>query len=141
MENGSAIKAGFDRVGWNRLDAVLPALMERAKTLKDIPAGAGFLLAQRPLKLDDKAAKQIDAAAKATLSELAVQFEAAAAWDAATIDGIVRAYAESAGKKLGQVAQPLRAALTGSTVSPPVGDMMVALGREEALGRIRDQAG
>jgi glutamyl-tRNA synthetase len=140
MENGAATKAALDRVGWNRLDAILPALMERAKTLKDIPAGAAFLIASRPLKLDDKAAKLIDADAKTTLNALAAEFATAAAWDAPTLDGIIRAYAEKAGKKLGQIAQPLRAALTGTTVSPPVGEMMLALGREEALARIADQA-
>ena len=140
MESGAATKAALDRVGWDRLDAILPALMERAKTLKDIPAGAAFLLATRPLKLDEKAAKILDTDAKATLKSLAAEFATAATWDAPTLDGIIRAYAEQAGKKLGQIAQPLRAALTGSTVSPPVGDMMVALGREEALARIADQA-
>ena len=52
----------------------------------------------------------------------------------------MRAYAEETGQKLGKVAQPLRAALTGSTVSPPVFDVMAVLGREETLARIRDQA-
>ncbi len=140
MENGVATKAALDRVGWGRLDAILPALMERAKTLKDIPAGAAFLIASRPLKLDDKAEKLLDADAKATLKALAAEFATAATWDAPTLDVIIRAHAEQAGKKLGQIAQPLRAALTGSTVSPPVGEMMVALGREEALARIADQA-
>ncbi len=141
MENGGEIGSALDRLGWERLDAVLPALMERAKTLKDIPAGASFLLQQRPLKLDDKAAKLIDAETKTTLAALAADFAAAASWDAATLDGVIRATAERMGKKLGQIAQPLRAVLTGTTVSPPVGDMMVALGREEALARIGDQAG
>lgn len=141
MENGAAIQAGFDRIGWDRLDTVLPALMERAKTLRDIPKGAGFLLAQRPLPLDEKAAKLIDDDARATLKELAAQLAAVGEWNAAAIDGVVRACAEKAGKKLGQVAQPLRAALTGTTVSPPIGEMMVALGREEALARITDAAG
>ena len=140
MENGVATKAALDRVGWGRLDAILPALMERAKTLKDIPAGAAFLIASRPLKLDDKAEKLLDADAKATLKALAAEFATAATWDAPKLDVIIRAHAEQAGKKLGQIAQPLRAALTGSTVSPPVGEMMVALGREEALARIADQA-
>ena len=140
MENGAATKAALDHLGWDRLDAVLPALMERAKTLKDIPAGAAFLLATRPLKFDDKAVKILDADARATLKALAADFTAAAAWDVATLDGVVRAFAEKSGKKLGQIAQPLRAALTGTTVSPPVGDMMVALGRGEALARIADHA-
>jgi glutamyl-tRNA synthetase len=141
MEGGAAIKAQFDRVGWDRLDALLPALMARAKTLRDIPAGAAFLLAERPLPIDDKAAKILDAAGKATLAEIAPDLAAAGTWDVATLDGTVKAYAERTAKKLGQVAQPLRAALTGTTVSPPIGDMMVALGREESLARLKDAAG
>ena len=141
MEGGPEIARGLDRIGWEKLDAILPALMERAKTLKDVAAGTGFLLAQRPLKLDEKAAKQLDEGARATLAELAKAFAAAPVWEVAALEALVRAYAEQSGKKLGQVAQPLRAALTGSTVSPPVFDIMVALGREEALARIGDQAG
>ena len=141
MEGGPEIARGLDRIGWEKLDAILPALMERAKTLKELALGTGFLLAQRPLKLDEKAAKQLDEGARATLAELAKAFAAAPSWDVAALEALVRAYAEQSGKKLGQVAQPLRAALTGSTVSPPVFDMMVALGREEALARIGEQAG
>jgi glutamyl-tRNA synthetase len=56
------------------------------------------------------------------------------------LEEIVRTYAEATGAKLGKVAQPLRAALTGKSVSPPVFDVLAVLGREEALARIRDQA-
>jgi glutamyl-tRNA synthetase len=129
----------MDRIGWDRLDAALPALMERAKTLKDITAGAGFLLVARPLKLDEKAAKALDSEAKATLVALAVDLRAAGAWDGAGLEALLKAHAERTGKKLGQVAQPLRAALTGTTVSPPLGAMMAALGRDETLARIDDQ--
>ena len=74
------------------------------------------------------------------LAELLVQLEQVQDWQTASLEAIVRAYAERAGQKLGGVAQPLRAALTGSTVSPPVFDVMSVLGREEALARLRDQA-
>jgi glutamyl-tRNA synthetase len=139
MENGAHIKAAIDRVGWNKLDSVLPALMERAKTLKDIPAGASFLFAERPLTLDDKAAKLLDDGARAVLKDLSAEFTALAGWEAPELESIVKAYAERTGRKLGQAAQPLRAALTGSTVSPPVFDIMVTLGRDESLARINDQ--
>ena len=140
MENGAEIKAAIDRAGWDRLGVLLPALMERAKTLKDIPAGAGFLWAQRPLKLDDKAARLLDDSARATLKELSAEFAALAGWQAPELEALVKTYAERTAKKLGQAAQPLRAALTGSSVSPPVFDIMVALGRDESLARIADQA-
>ena len=140
MDGGPAFKAAMETIGWARLDPVLPALMERAKTLRDIPAGAQFLIAPRPLKLDEKAAKALDEAARGTLGELAAQLEAASDWSATALEAIVKGYAEASGKKLGQVAQPLRIALTGTTVSPPIFEMMVALGRAEALARIMDQA-
>ena len=139
MEGGRAVVDGLDRIGWDKLDIVLPALMERAKTLKDVADGTRFLLSERPLQLDDKAAGQLDAVARATLAELANAFGAAPAWDAVALEALVRTFAEQSGKKLGQVAQPLRIALTGSTVSPPVFDLMVALGRDEALARLADQ--
>ena len=63
------------------------------------------------------------------------------AWEAAAIEAEVRAFAEENGAKLGRVAQPLRAALTGKSISPPVFDVMAVLGRDEALARIREHAG
>jgi glutamyl-tRNA synthetase len=74
------------------------------------------------------------------LARLLPQLEAAADWQVPALEGIVRAFAEASGQKLGNIAQPLRAALTGRAVSPPVFDVMAVLGREEALSRIRDQA-
>jgi glutamyl-tRNA synthetase len=57
------------------------------------------------------------------------------------LEAAVRAFAEAEGVKLGQVAQPLRAALTGSATSPPIFDVMAVLGRGESLSRIADQTG
>jgi glutamyl-tRNA synthetase len=94
----------------------------------------------RPLVLDDKAAKALDAGARALLARLLPQLGAARDWQVPVLEGLVRAFCEAEGAKLGAVAQPLRAALTGRAVSPPVFDVMTALGREEALARIRDQA-
>jgi glutamyl-tRNA synthetase len=108
--------------------------------LNDLVAGAGYMLATRPLVLDEKAAKLLDAEGRANLAELLSQLEAAPEWQAPALEALVRTYAERTGAKLGKVAQPLRAALTGSSVSPPVFDVMAVLGREEVLARIRDQA-
>ena len=141
VEDGAALLAQIERVGWDRLAAALPSLKERAKTLKELVDGAGYLRATRPLSPDDKAAKLLDAQARASLAELLNLLEVAPDWEATTLEAVIRAYAERSGQKLGKVAQPLRAALTGSTVSPPVFDVMAVLGREEALARIRDQAG
>jgi glutamyl-tRNA synthetase len=139
-EGGPALAARFETVGWDRFLRALPTLKGRAKTLKELVDGAAYVIAERPLRLDDKADKALDAAARATLTGLLPQLEAAPDWQVPALEAIVRAFAEASGQKLGTVAQPLRAALTGRAVSPPVFDVMAVLGRDEALSRIRDQA-
>jgi len=141
VASGHDLAARFAAAGWDRFGAAIPSLKERAKTLCELVSGALYLVARRPLALDDKAAKLIDAAARDTLATLARRFEAEPEWTAAALEASVRAFAEETGAKLGKVAQPLRAALTGRSVSPPVFDVMAVLGREESLGRIRDLAG
>ena len=79
-EGGPALLARIDAVGWDKLAAALPSLKERAKTLKELVDGAGYLLASRPLALDDKAAKLLDADARANLARLLAQFEGVADW-------------------------------------------------------------
>jgi glutamyl-tRNA synthetase len=139
-EGGPELLARIQAVGWERFGAALPSLQTRAKTLKDLVDGAGYLLARRPLSLDDKAAKLFDAGAKADLNRVLEQLEKVTDWQAPVLESVVRDFAESAGLKLGKIAQPLRVALTGTTVSPPVFDVMAVLGRDEALARLRDQA-
>jgi glutamyl-tRNA synthetase len=139
QKDGKAIAGRLDEVGWDKFAAALPALKQRAKTLQDLIDGAGYLLATRPLPLDAKAAALLDPAAKSLLSELLAQLEAETNWQSSALEMKVRAVADSAGQKLGKIAQPLRAVLTGRTVSPPVFDVMAVLGREETLARIRDQ--
>jgi glutamyl-tRNA synthetase len=139
-EGGPAVLSQFEKVGWDRLAKALPSLKTRAKTLQELINGAAFLIAARPLKPDEKAAKLLDAEGKAALAGLLPALATVATWDVPTLEAAVRAHAEQGGLKLGKIAQPLRAALTASTVSPPVFDVMAALGREEALARIKDQA-
>jgi glutamyl-tRNA synthetase len=139
-EDGPGLAHRFAAVGWDRLAAALPSLKERAKTLKELVDGAGYLTASRPLALEDKAAKALDQGARALLGRLLPRLEAAPAWEVAALEDLVRVFCEAEDAKLGTVAQPLRAALTGKTVSPPVFDVMAALGREEAVARIRDQS-
>jgi glutamyl-tRNA synthetase len=95
----------------------------------------------RPLQLDDKAAKLLDPEARATLAALLPRLAALPEWSVSALEAAVRAFAEETGAKLGKVAQPLRAALTGRAVSPPVFDVLAVLGRGEALARLTDQAG
>ncbi len=123
-----------------KLLAAMPGLKERAKTLVELLDGAAFLFAERPLAMDEPAQALIEKG-RAHLTALVPRLEALTAWDAATIEAEVRAYAAEVDAKLGQVAQPLRAALTGRAVSPGVFDVFAVLGRDESLGRLRDQAG
>jgi glutamyl-tRNA synthetase len=122
-----------------RLLRAMPGLKPRAKTLVDLAESAAFLVHPRPIPLDDKARKALAAdgdAIAATLPTLA----ALSPWTAATLEAWARDTAERGGRKLGQIAQPLRAAIVGSTVSPPLFEVMEALGREECLARLRDVA-
>jgi glutamyl-tRNA synthetase len=139
-EGGPGLVAKVEKVGWDKLAAALPSLKGRAKTLKELIDGAAYLFAERPLALEDKAAQALDPDARAMLARLLPHLESLADWQVPALEAAVRAFADAAGQKLGKVAQPLRAALTGKSVSPPVFDVMAVLSREEALARIRDQA-
>lgn len=123
----------------DKLVAAMPGLKERAKTLVELLDSAYYLYAVRPLALDAKAAALLTDEARTRLGAVIPALEALPDWDAAATEGAVRSFAEANGVKLGQVAQPLRAALTGRTTSPPLFDVMAVLGREESLSRLRDQ--
>jgi glutamyl-tRNA synthetase len=139
--DGNALAARFAAAGWEKMSVAMPALKERAKTLCELVTGALFLVSETPLKLDDKAVKLIDANARTTLAALIPRFEAADTWTADALEAEVRAYSEATGAKLGKIAQPLRAALTGRAVSPPVFTVLEVLGRAEAIQRIKICAG
>ena len=139
MEQANALTAGVDAAGRAMLVAAMPGLKERAKTLLELADSAGYLFARRPLPMDEKASAILDVDARATLKGIHGAFSGVAEWTAPALEAAVRAYAEANGLKLGKVAQPLRAALTGRSTSPGVFDVVAVLGREEALGRIADQ--
>jgi glutamyl-tRNA synthetase len=124
----------------DELRAAIPGLKERAKTLVELLDGAAFLFATRPLGMDAKAEEILARAGRLHLKNLLPRLTAVTDWTAASTEGVVRAYAEEEGAKLGIVAQPLRAALTGRSTSPGIFDVLAVLGREESLGRIADQA-
>jgi len=140
LPGGEAIKAQLDATKLGQLRAAMTGLKERAKNLVDLLDGAGFLFAQRPLPLDDKAAEILAKGGQAHLAALIPRFEALTDWTARETEQIVRIYAEETGAKLGQVAQPLRAALTGRSTSPGIFDVLEVLGQKESLDRLRDQA-
>ncbi len=119
-----------------RIRALMPALKERAKTLAELADAAAFLAHPLPLPMEPKAAAQLTPEARLMLRDVADSL-AATEFSGPAIEGALRSFAETSGRKLGQVAQPLRAALTGSTASPGIDAVLMALGRDEALARIR----
>jgi glutamyl-tRNA synthetase len=119
----------------------MPGLKERAKTLVELFDASRFVWASRPLDLNDHAKALLTDEAKALLAALLPELETVTDWSAGTVEAMVRPFAERSGLKLGAVAQPLRAALTGRTTSPPIFDVLAVLGRDESLARLRDQAG
>lgn len=139
IEDGAFFQQRWSDENAARLTASMPGLKERAKTLVELIHSARYLFAERPLLLDKKANKLLDETAKGVLKELKPRLEASAEWTAGAIETEVRTFAEAQDLKLGKVAQPLRAAVTGSSVSPPIFDVMEVLGRDEALARIADQ--
>jgi glutamyl-tRNA synthetase len=130
----------LDRTAETRIRALMPGLKDRAKTLVELADSAAFLARRVPLPMDAKAAALLTDDAKTTLHRLAPLL-AATDFSQPSIDAALRAFAEASGKKLGQVAQPLRAALTGSTVSPGIDATLAALGPTESLARIAAAAG
>ena len=125
-----------------RLLAAMPGLKERAKTLIELIDGAYYLFAPRPLALDEKAKALLTPSANAILAKVAPNLAALGGeWVAPKLEAAVRGFADQETLKLAQVAQPLRAALTGRATSPGLFDVMSVLGREECLARINDAAG
>lgn len=123
-----------------KLLAAMPGLKERAKTLVELFDASRFLWASRPLDINDQAKVVLTPEAKALIGALLPELEAVTDWTATAVEAVVRPFAERSGLKLGAVAQPLRAALTGRTTSPPIFDVLAVLGRDESLARLRDQA-
>jgi glutamyl-tRNA synthetase len=121
-----------------KLVSAMPGLKERAKTLVELLDSAYYLYAQRPLKLDEKAASLL-ADGRARLAGITEKLQAVSDWNAQSVETVVREHAEAIGAKLGQVAQPLRAVLTGRATSPGLFDVMAVLGKEETLFRLQDQ--
>ncbi|HHS89154.1 MAG TPA: glutamate--tRNA ligase, partial [Rhodobacteraceae bacterium] len=124
----------------NGLLKAMYCLKDRARTYPQLLEKAHFVLTSRPIVPDEKSAGALDAVSIGILKELTPQLQNAS-WDRETLEGIVSTLAEAHGTKLGKLAQPLRAALAGRTVTPSVFDMMLVLGREETLARLQDVQG
>lgn len=118
-----------------RLLRAMPALKERAKTIVELVQSAEFLFSDGKRSLDAAAEKLLPAEARALVAKVLPALEATD-WSAPALEQSARTFADAAGLKLGQVAQPLRAALTGRAASPPLFEMMEVLGRAESIARL-----
>jgi glutamyl-tRNA synthetase len=130
----------IDAIAEARIQALMPELKDRAKTLADLAERATFLVQELPLPMQPKAAALLTPDAKAMLAELVPALHSAE-FAPPALEEALRQFAAASGRKLGDVAQPLRAALTGSSASPGIGATLAALGREESLARIRAAIG
>ena len=136
----AAIARSLTMADLDLLRRTMTELKKRANNLNDLVSSALFLFRSRPIPMDDAAAKLLASAGPALLRRAQAAFAAVDDWQVAVLDGAARALAEVETVKLGQIAQPLRAAVTGSTQSPGLFDVLAALGKDETLGRIDDAA-
>jgi len=134
-----APQLGLDAGQKALLIKAMPELKPRANTLGELADNARFLFADRPLDMDEAASVLLTTDARALLASAHRSLSDLAEWDAASVEAAIREVAEGSGLKLGKLAQPLRAALTGRTTSPGIFDVLVLLGRDESLARIADQ--
>jgi glutamyl-tRNA synthetase len=140
VPNGLELKAKLNPSTRAQLHQAMPYLKERAKTLVDLIDGAYFIFADRPLQIEPKADALLTPENRELIGKLRSVLEAVKDWSAESTEAALRAFAEQNGLKLGAVAQPLRAALTGRSTSPGIFDVLAVLGRQECLARLGDQA-
>lgn len=131
---------GFTDAQRAALIRAMPGMKERSKTLVELLEMGRFVLAERPFEPDEKAAKHLDSVSRGMLARLTSHLRDAS-WTAPELEEEVRRFAEGEGLSLGKVAQPIRVALTGRTISPSVFDMMEILGPDESLARLEDRIG
>jgi glutamyl-tRNA synthetase len=121
------------------LERAMYCLKDRARTYPELLEKAAFILTSRPIVQDEKSAKALDLVSRSILRELTPHLQNAS-WNRDALEGVVQSLAEAQDVKLGKLAGPLRAALSGRAVSPSVFDMMLVLGRDETVRRLDDAA-
>jgi len=140
IANGAELAAKFTSDLKAKFCAAMPGLKERAKNLVELIDSGQFLYAERPIAIDHKAKPLLGPQACAIIAELLPHLSKVEPWTAEAIESAVRAFVERKDIKLGAVAQPMRAALTGRPTSPGIFDVLVVLGKPESLARLADQA-
>ncbi|WP_344698127.1 glutamate--tRNA ligase [Sphingomonas limnosediminicola] len=134
-----AAKLGISGTQKEQLRRAMPELKSRANTIGQLTESAAFLFSTRPLDVDEQASALLTPESREVLRAAHAKLQALADWEIASLEAAVREVAEGLGVKLGKLAQPLRAALTGRTTSPGIFDVLALLGRDESLARIADQ--
>ncbi len=140
VTGGTEMLAQIDAEMKIKLLKAMAGLKERAKTLVELKTSASYLFAKRPLAMDEKAMALLNDEGRAALTGLINALSRTDEWTAPSLEAVVKAHAETVGLKLGKLAQPLRAALTGTSTSPGIFDVLEVLGKQESLARIKDQS-
>jgi glutamyl-tRNA synthetase len=140
VPDGAELKAKLNDTTRAQLLRAMPSLKERAKTLLELIAGSYFIFADRPLEIEAKAEALLTDENRMLISRMRSELATVSPWSAEATEAAMRNFAEQNNLKLGAVAQPLRAALTGRTTSPGIFEVLAVLGREECLARLGDQA-
>ena len=141
LENGRDIDIAGLEANRDTVLKALPELQPRAKTVLELIDLAQFIYATRPLPIEAVAGQQLTPEAREMLKGFGVVLDGLPDWSVPAIDEAARGFAEARGLKLGKLAQPLRAALTGRTVSPGIFEVMTLIGKTESLARLGDQTG
>ncbi|WP_416882343.1 glutamate--tRNA ligase [Marivita sp.] len=134
--------AGLPSLTEEQADGIFRAmycLKERARTFPELIEKAHFVLASRPLEIEESAVKQLDTVSRGILQSLTPQLQNAS-WTRDELEAVTSRIAEEHGTKFGKLAGPMRAALAGRAVTPSVFDMMLVLGRDETVARLKEAA-
>lgn len=128
----------LDAAARERITQGLSGVKARAKTLVELADSAAFYAAKLPLTMNAKAAALLTDDARRLMQGLLEALNGVESWTEAALEAVVREHAENNEVKLGAVAQPLRAALTGSNASPGIFEVLMILGPDEGRARIKD---
>jgi glutamyl-tRNA synthetase len=139
LPSGSILATAHEGAGHAMLLKAMPGLKQRAKTLEELAANCAYLFAARPLLMDEKARELVASADAGVMEQAFAKLSTLGLWTPESLETAIRELSEAMGLKLGKVAQPLRAALTGRATSPGLFDVMDVLGRDESLNRLKDQ--
>ena len=140
VPDGAGLKVKLNDTSRAQLLQAMPSLKERAKTLIELIDGAYFIFADRPIAIEPKAASLLTPESRKLIARLRLALEPVTPWTSETAEAAMRAFAEQNNLKLGAIAQPLRAALTGRTTSPGIFEVLAVLGQQECLARLADQS-